>query len=251
MDSQQSYLTAETLTNVGRGQLYADRLILRTRTLNNLAEDGVAATLAGRERLDIGTTTLNNRDHALIYSGGTLALGGGLAAAGQALGRAQVVNNYSATLESAGALYLGAERLANVNDHFSLTRVPISSTQILEYQHRGDPQRWQAGTPGVFIDRKSADKLLNLNTPSNARHNNDDLHEYRYTQRIRRVVFRRAIRASCWRTGDYLLETAPRFTQRKPWLGTTGARTKEIRAPKAAGAGYYALPSASQWVAAR
>ncbi|EHR90129.1 hypothetical protein SEVCU122_2302, partial [Staphylococcus hominis VCU122] len=41
---------------------------MQTVTFNNLAENGTAATLAGRERVDIGTQTLNNYDHGLIYS---------------------------------------------------------------------------------------------------------------------------------------------------------------------------------------
>ncbi len=55
-------------------------------TFNNLAENGTAATLAGRERVDIGVQTLNNRDHGLIYSAGDMALGGQLDASGLATG---------------------------------------------------------------------------------------------------------------------------------------------------------------------
>ncbi|MBW0698340.1 hypothetical protein JET58_09740, partial [Escherichia coli] len=41
-------------------------------TFNNLEENGVAATLAGRERVDLGVQTLNNRTHSLIYSAGDM-----------------------------------------------------------------------------------------------------------------------------------------------------------------------------------
>ncbi len=51
------------------------------------AENGTAATLAGRERVDLGVQTLNNRDHGLIYSGGDLLIGGALADNGAASGR--------------------------------------------------------------------------------------------------------------------------------------------------------------------
>ena len=37
-----------------------------------------AATLAARERLDLGVGVLNNREHALVFSAGDLFLGGAL-----------------------------------------------------------------------------------------------------------------------------------------------------------------------------
>ena len=76
IDGSQTWLRAGTLTNAGTGRIYGDHLSLQATTLNNLAQGGKAATLAGRQRVDIGADTINNRDHALIYSDGALAIGG-------------------------------------------------------------------------------------------------------------------------------------------------------------------------------
>jgi filamentous hemagglutinin len=114
---------------------------IQAGTLNNLAADGVAATIAGRERVDIGAGTLNNLDHALIYSGGDLALGGQLNANGMATGQSGELNNHSATIESAGDMALSVAQLNNINDHFTTEVVQVSTKQITEYQHNGSPTR--------------------------------------------------------------------------------------------------------------
>ncbi|MHA6911462.1 hypothetical protein ACQUJS_24160, partial [Ralstonia pseudosolanacearum] len=51
---------------------------IQAGTLNNAVENGTAAAVAARNRLDLGVQTLNNREHALIFSGGDMAIGGSL-----------------------------------------------------------------------------------------------------------------------------------------------------------------------------
>ncbi len=62
------------MNNLGTGRIYGDRVVIAAGTLTNQEEtlSGVttAATIAGRERVDIGAQTLTNRENALIYSGG-------------------------------------------------------------------------------------------------------------------------------------------------------------------------------------
>lgn len=188
IDGSQTWLKADTLTNVGTGRLYGDHLSLQATTLNNLAQDGTAATLAGRLRVDIGAKTINNRDHALIYSDGVLAIGGRVDENGFATGQAQTLNNHSATIESAGDMALSVSQLNNINDHFSTEVALISTEQIHEYQHKGSPTRWSADEEGVFVDNNSADDLLNLNTPEDTGANNDNFYEYNYTRTIEEEV---------------------------------------------------------------
>ena len=190
IDGNWTLLKAGSLTNTGTGRIYGDYVGIQAGTLNNQAENGTAATIAGRERVDIGAGTLSNRDHALIYSAGDMAIGGRLDANGMATGQAGTLNNRSATIESAGNMSLSVGRLNNINDNFSTEVVQVSSEQIHEYQHNGSPNRWDANAEGVFIDRNSADKLLNLNTPEDTGHNNDNFYEYDYTRTIEEEVIK-------------------------------------------------------------
>ncbi|MTD39195.1 filamentous hemagglutinin N-terminal domain-containing protein, partial [Erwinia sp. CPCC 100877] len=182
IDGNRTLLKAGTLTNMGTGRIYGDDVGIQAGTLNNLASDGAAATIAGRERVDIGAGTINNRDHALIYSAGDMAIGGRLDASGMATGQAGVIDNHSATIESGGKMSLSVGTLNNINDHFSTEVVPVSSEQIHEYRQAGSSNRWDADAEGVFVDNNSSDHLLNLNTPEYTGPNNDDFYEYDYTR---------------------------------------------------------------------
>ncbi|MDW8847090.1 hemagglutinin repeat-containing protein [Erwinia sp. MMLR14_017] len=192
IDGSETRLVAGILTNSGTGRIYGDYLGIQAGTLNNLAEDGVAATIAGRERVDIGAGTVNNLDHALIYSGGELALGGALNENGIATGQAGVLNNHSSTIESAADMALSVGQLNNINDHFTTEVVQVSSEQITEYQHSGSSTRWSADEEGVFIDRNSADNLLNLNTPEDTGSNNDNFYQYDYTRTTEEEVIKKS-----------------------------------------------------------
>ncbi|MGL5423329.1 MAG: filamentous hemagglutinin N-terminal domain-containing protein, partial [Serratia fonticola] len=134
IDGFYTRLNGTTVNNIGSGRIYGDALAIQAGTLNNLAENGQAATIAARQRLDIGVGTLNNYDHALIYSDGFMAIGGALDGNYQAIGQGGVLNNHSSTLESAGDMALNIGQINNVNDHFSLENVLVSQEQISEYE---------------------------------------------------------------------------------------------------------------------
>ncbi|ELM6104868.1 filamentous hemagglutinin, partial [Escherichia coli] len=165
IDGKYTRLQANTLTNSGTGRIYGDAVGVSAATFNNLEENGVAATLAGRERVDLGVQTLNNRTHSLIYSAGDMHTGGMLDANGAATGKAGVLNNHSATIEAAGYLVLSAGQINNVNDHFTTERVVVSTEKVTEYQLSGSDKRWSAGEPGVYVDNDSSNSLKKLHTP--------------------------------------------------------------------------------------
>ena len=81
-----------SVNNIGTGKIYGDHLSIAAGTVNNDSETiggaTSAATLAARERLDLGVGVLNNREHALVFSAGDLFLVGALDASHQATGRA-------------------------------------------------------------------------------------------------------------------------------------------------------------------
>ncbi|WP_434218364.1 hemagglutinin repeat-containing protein [Escherichia coli] len=181
IDGKYTHLQANTLTNSGTGRIYGDAVGVSAATFNNLEENGVAATLAGRERVDLGVQTLNNRTHSLIYSAGDMHTGGMLDANGAATGKAGVLNNHSATIEAAGYLALSAGQINNVNDHFTTERVVVSTEKVTEYQLSGSDKRWSAGEPGVYVDNDSSNSLKKLHTPEGAR---DKFTQYDYTRTV-------------------------------------------------------------------
>src|SRR5690606_31683103 len=77
---------ADTFNNRSGGAVFADRVAIESRELNNRPDPGqaIAPVIAARESLQLGVQTLNNEDGALLYSGGDIGIGGALDAARQA-----------------------------------------------------------------------------------------------------------------------------------------------------------------------
>ncbi len=126
IDSQgATQIDAGTLNNIGTGRIYGDAVSVAAGTLNNQAEtiDGVtrAATIAARKTLNIGAGTVNNREHALIFSGGAapkaLNIGRELDANRQATESGGVLNNESARIESLGGMTISMGQINNVDTH--------------------------------------------------------------------------------------------------------------------------------------
>lgn len=184
IDGVHTRINANTLTNIGTGRIYGDAVGVNAITFNNLAENGTAATLAGRERVDLGVQTLNNVGHGLIYSAGAMLIGGALDENGAATGRAGEINNHSSTIESAGDMVLSAGQINNINDNFSTEVALVSQEALTEYQHTGSTSRWKAGDEGVTVNRDSADGLRNLSTPEKPGGGHDDFNQYNYTRTI-------------------------------------------------------------------
>ncbi|AYU97689.1 filamentous hemagglutinin N-terminal domain-containing protein (plasmid) [Enterobacter cloacae] len=134
IDGFYTRLNGTAVNNIGSGRIYGDALAIQAGTLNNQAENGQAATIAARQRLDLGGGTLNNYDHALIYSDGFMTIGGALDGSYQAIGQGGVLNNHSSTIESAGDMALNIAQINNINDHFSLESVLVSQEHVSEYE---------------------------------------------------------------------------------------------------------------------
>lgn len=151
IDGAQTRIDATLVDNVGTGRIYGDHLSIQAGTVLNREENvngqTKAGTIAGRERLDIGAGTLINQEQALIFSGGSgegaLNIGGALDANGQAIGRAGLVHNASATIESLGDLVINTTRLLNSNEHFATTVVQVGGpTQHFEIQPQGNQNKY-------------------------------------------------------------------------------------------------------------
>lgn len=137
IDGSAMLLQTETLDNIGTGRIYGDQLAIVANTLNNDSEEIATrrsdAVIAARERLDIGVETLNNRDGSLLFSAGThasaLNIGRSLDAQAHATGKATVVTNKAATIESAGGLTIIAGKINNLNPDFS-TRTETTNESV-------------------------------------------------------------------------------------------------------------------------
>ncbi|SDK95510.1 filamentous hemagglutinin [Franzmannia pantelleriensis] len=144
IDGVVTLIAADVLENLGSGRIYGDRLGIEAGTLNNDNEDGQAAVIAARERLDLGVGNLTNRDDALIFSAGDMAIGGSLNASGRARGQAGRVRNASATIEALGNLSLSTARLDNTNEHFKTELVQVSDLSRRRYIQ---PSGWDEKLP--------------------------------------------------------------------------------------------------------
>jgi filamentous hemagglutinin len=128
-----------TLTNTGTGRVFGDRVAVATHTLINREEtaSGVtkAGTIAARERLDIGAQHITNREGALLFSAGDMAVGGALdgdfRAKTDGSANAQTLNNNSATMESLGDMALATDVLRNTNEHFETQLAVIAGPESL------------------------------------------------------------------------------------------------------------------------
>jgi filamentous hemagglutinin len=138
IDGTDTQINANTVNNIGTGRIYGDHLSIAAVNLTNDTEtiEGVtkAGTIAARDRLDLGISgTLTNREHALIYSVGDMAIGGALDANRQATGSATTLNNNSATIEAGRNLSLSSTTVNNTNDHFTYeTRVATTELDVRE-----------------------------------------------------------------------------------------------------------------------
>lgn len=160
IDGVTTDIQAATLHNLGTGRIYGDDLSIGAAILTNLAEEGLGATIAARNRLDIGARIVDNREHALLFSAADAAIGGALDANRRASGRADTINNASATIEALGSLSSYATQVNNFNDHFSIELGPSSAPEPMTfYQGAGSPIRHPEGATGVWVYNDESDHL--------------------------------------------------------------------------------------------
>lgn len=186
VDGADTRIAASLVNNLGTGRIYGDRVAIGATSVNNLDETigGItsAGSIAGRQRVDIGAQYLTNREGALIFSAGDMAIGGTLNCNCQAEGMAQTVNNNSATIEASQDLVISASEIRNTNEHFATEVQQVSQTFITEYQGRNVTQRYLAGTPGVFT---FVDESLHLQTPDGKY---EEWNSYDYTRTVNETV---------------------------------------------------------------
>ena len=173
INGSDTFINTATLNNIGTGRIYGDHVAIAATILNNQEEtvNGVttAAVIAARDRLDIAATTISNREHALLFSAGDMAIGGSLdgnhqasVASGQP--QATTLNNSSASIEALGNLNLNVASINNTNAHFSTQLDYIGSADMSLYQPDGYGQyrpdqvyiTWDKAPASVFYPPATA-----------------------------------------------------------------------------------------------
>ncbi|WP_432239980.1 hemagglutinin repeat-containing protein [Herbaspirillum robiniae] len=156
IDGQDTFIDTQTLRNLGTGRIYGDHVAIAAATIDNEAEtvNGItsAPVIAARNRMDIGAATINNREHAMLFSGGDMVIGGALDGAHRATGQAGTINNNSATIEALGALDLSAKTINNTNEHFRTEIVEISRSSHREFQYSGSATRYDDSQIAIIND---------------------------------------------------------------------------------------------------
>ncbi|MBI2308036.1 MAG: hemagglutinin repeat-containing protein, partial [Rhodocyclales bacterium] len=156
-------LTAITLNNLGTGRIYGDHLSIAATTLNNATEtvNGVtsAPIIAARDRLDLGVTTLLNRDGALLFSVGDMAIGGALDADRRATGRATSVENTSAGIEALDDLAIDAATVTNQRRTLDITREVNQGATSRSWVRCDNPPKCSYWTDMVETTTQYLDKV--------------------------------------------------------------------------------------------
>ncbi|WP_047552224.1 two-partner secretion domain-containing protein [Methylotenera sp. G11] len=172
IDGSDTLIDTGTLNNTGTGRLYGDHVAIAAATLNNAEEtvSGVtkSAVIAARDRLDIGAQTITNRNDALLFSVGDMAIGGSLDANHEATvmpGQAQAntLINSGATIEALGNLQLSAADLQNLNPALVTQEVQIATGSFHWFTPKGtsvvlDAEHYPGAQIGNFnISWRTAD----------------------------------------------------------------------------------------------
>ncbi|WP_439327773.1 two-partner secretion domain-containing protein [Lonepinella sp. BR2357] len=117
INGDNTLINGTNLTNIGTGKIYGSHLAIQAKTLNNQAESidnqTSSATIAARERLDLGVDTLINKDSSFIFSSGDGYIGQTLDQNNHAVGVANLIKNESATIEFLGNGTINAKEIKN------------------------------------------------------------------------------------------------------------------------------------------
>ncbi|PIJ50740.1 hypothetical protein BL250_09395 [Erwinia sp. OLTSP20] len=176
IDGQLTHINAANIINSG-GRLYGDHIALSADSLTNQAEDERSATLAARNRLDIGVNTLSNLGHSLIYSVSNIAMGASLDTAWQAIGRGITLTNRGATIQAGDHLQLSMAQINNLNN-----KLELSTSSSHSYYHEarlsGSGRRYDWSR--VDISQVDKDGIHTASMPDGSSSN--DFYEYNYTR---------------------------------------------------------------------
>uniref|UniRef100_UPI0036DC1BB1 beta strand repeat-containing protein n=1 Tax=Photorhabdus sp. RM322S TaxID=3342825 RepID=UPI0036DC1BB1 len=223
IDGDLTHLTANTLNNTGTGRIYGDQLALQTGTLNNTAQDGKAAVIAARDRLDIGTGTLNNQHHAQIYSVGDMRIGGQLDNTLTATRQARELNNHAATMEAGRNLTIQADQIHNTNAGLVTQVVETEKSPHHDAVLSGQTARYDWSQ--VDTSHRNKYGVHDAIMPDGSRSNN--FYEYQYTRTVKETQVKQSDPGKILAGGNMTLNSA-QITNHDSQIVAGGALGGEI-----------------------
>ncbi|KAA5919639.1 filamentous hemagglutinin N-terminal domain-containing protein [Achromobacter xylosoxidans] len=144
IDGGSTRITANRLDNTGR--IYGDTLSIQAGALANGAGPDGGAVIASRGDMNLGVGSLTNRDHALIYSGADLRIGGALDTQGTAIDNAVSLLNASAVIEAVGDADISAASIRNQNDRYASDTARMASKPKVYFRTRNSSVMYDAET---------------------------------------------------------------------------------------------------------
>lgn len=158
IDGHKTLIKSDEVTNIGTGRIYGDQLAFKSNALKNFSEnlngEEKSGTIAARSRLDLGVNKLINSNKALVLSLGDAYIGSHLDEHNQAIGKADLIENNSATIEFLGNARVGVKKLINRDTHVK-TRIREEKEEFDLYG-KEDPitkkvERWyRVGVDGLI-----------------------------------------------------------------------------------------------------
>ncbi|MFM7669719.1 MAG: hemagglutinin repeat-containing protein, partial [Betaproteobacteria bacterium] len=129
-------------------------------------------------RLDMGAAHITNRDGALLYSAGDLAIGRYLDSNHHATGQARRLDNLSAHIDAEGDMDVAVDDIRNMNLHYSTRKQSRSPESMVEVAGEGSPNRYATDAPDVYA---YIDESYHLHTPEG---NYERWLRYRYQRTV-------------------------------------------------------------------
>ncbi len=182
IDGQEVLLKSYTIKNLGTGRIYGNHVALDAGIVNNDAESGASPVIAARQRLDIAAEQVSNRDGALLFSDGDLAIGRHLDEQRHATGIASSLTNSGATIEASGDIDLSVLNVVNNNAGLTTRTKTLPEESIVEASGSGSDKRYRLGSADV---RVYDDESLHLHTPEG---NYEQWVLYRYQRSVTESV---------------------------------------------------------------
>ncbi|UPK82635.1 hemagglutinin repeat-containing protein [Proteus vulgaris] len=158
-------LIATTIYNQVGGRLYGDNIYIKSQQFDNSAKlDEIAPVLASRENLQLFSNKINNRNHALIYSGDDMAIAGFDTKNLSESIAADVLNNESASIEANGNLFAHVSEINNRDLYLKISD-PEKVSEIPMYQFGVDysSDKYDADDKRIWYNIDTREHLLHVN----------------------------------------------------------------------------------------